>query len=95
MAREQAQPPGARKVKSTNGLPAFTLADRALAFPDAPVEPGRAMKELRAIVAALGHATAYPAVLATLVKVEGSSYRRPGARLLCPDRKSTRLNFSH
>jgi xanthine/CO dehydrogenase XdhC/CoxF family maturation factor len=40
------------------------------------------MKELPAIVAALHDATAMPAVLATLVSVEGSSYRRPGARLL-------------
>jgi xanthine/CO dehydrogenase XdhC/CoxF family maturation factor len=40
------------------------------------------MKELPAIVAALLAPDAQPAVLATLVKVEGSSYRRPGARLL-------------
>ncbi len=40
------------------------------------------MKELRAIVDALALDPAGPAVLATLVAVEGSSYRRPGARLL-------------
>jgi xanthine dehydrogenase accessory factor len=42
------------------------------------------MKELPAIVAALLAADAHtsPAVLATLVAVQGSSYRRPGARLL-------------
>lgn len=40
------------------------------------------MKELPAIVAALQSPGAAPAVLATLVSVEGSSYRRPGARLL-------------
>ena len=40
------------------------------------------MKELPAIVAALLSPGASPAVLATLVKAEGSSYRRPGARLL-------------
>lgn len=40
------------------------------------------MKELQAIVRALLAPAAPPAVLATLVSVEGSSYRRPGARLL-------------
>lgn len=40
------------------------------------------MKETRAIVAALLDSDAPSAVLATLVSVEGSSYRRPGARLL-------------
>ena len=40
------------------------------------------MKELPAIVAALLAHGAPPAVLATLVSAEGSSYRRPGARLL-------------
>lgn len=40
------------------------------------------MKDLPAIVAALLAPEAQPAVLATLVAVEGSSYRRPGARLL-------------
>jgi xanthine dehydrogenase accessory factor len=40
------------------------------------------MKELPAIVATLVAADAPPSVLATLVTVEGSSYRRPGARLL-------------
>jgi xanthine dehydrogenase accessory factor len=39
------------------------------------------MKELSAIIHRLA-ATHAPAVLATLVQVEGSSYRRPGARLL-------------
>lgn len=40
------------------------------------------MKDLPAIVAALLAPDAQPAVLATLVGVAGSSYRRPGARLL-------------
>lgn len=40
------------------------------------------MAELPPIVAALLAPDARPAVLATLVRVEGSSYRRPGARLL-------------
>lgn len=40
------------------------------------------MPELAAIADALGEASNLPAVLATLVGVEGSSYRRPGARLL-------------
>lgn len=40
------------------------------------------MPELAAIATALGEAGLLPAVLATLVRVEGSSYRRPGARLL-------------
>lgn len=40
------------------------------------------MKELRAIVAHLNARPEAPAVLATLVSVAGSSYRRPGARLL-------------
>jgi xanthine/CO dehydrogenase XdhC/CoxF family maturation factor len=40
------------------------------------------MKDLPAIVAALVAADAETAVLATLVSVQGSSYRRPGARLL-------------
>lgn len=40
------------------------------------------MKELENIVRALLAPGAGPAVLATLVSVEGSSYRRPGARLL-------------
>lgn len=45
------------------------------------------MKELPAIVASLLGPDAQPGVLATLVSVEGSSYRRPGARLLVrPDR---------
>jgi xanthine dehydrogenase accessory factor len=45
------------------------------------------VKELRAILQALRHDSS-PAVLATLVKVEGSSYRRSGARLLWrPDGK--------
>jgi xanthine/CO dehydrogenase XdhC/CoxF family maturation factor len=39
------------------------------------------MKELLAIVDRLNRAAA-PSVLATLVAVEGSSYRRPGARML-------------
>lgn len=42
------------------------------------------MKEIHAVAAALCETRACPAVLATLVSVEGSSYRRPGARLLCP-----------
>lgn len=40
------------------------------------------MPELSRILAALAHAPGEPAALATLVRVEGSSYRRPGARLL-------------
>ena len=40
------------------------------------------MKELSAIVTALLAPNGRPAVLSTLVSVEGSSYRRPGARLL-------------
>jgi xanthine dehydrogenase accessory factor len=40
------------------------------------------MKELQAIVRALTATPAREAVLATLATVEGSSYRRPGARLL-------------
>lgn len=40
------------------------------------------MKELPAIVAALVRADTQSSVLATLVSAEGSSYRRPGARLL-------------
>ncbi len=40
------------------------------------------MKELQAIVAALCRDDCGPSVLATLVTAEGSSYRRPGARLL-------------
>jgi xanthine dehydrogenase accessory factor len=81
---EEGQPLQVRKVNSMNGAPASPRSGPALAFPGAGAEPRRAMKELRAIVAALGQPTAYPAVLATLVRVEGSSYRRPGARLLCP-----------
>lgn len=38
--------------------------------------------EIDAIIAALNKAPEQPAALATLVAVEGSSYRRPGARLL-------------
>ncbi|PTX91504.1 XdhC/CoxI family protein [Opitutus sp. ER46] len=40
------------------------------------------MKEIQAIVGALIRGRAQPAALATLVSVTGSSYRRPGARLL-------------
>lgn len=40
------------------------------------------MLELARIFSALAHAPGEPAALATLVRVEGSSYRRPGARLL-------------
>jgi xanthine dehydrogenase accessory factor len=40
------------------------------------------MKELLQILAALNAVPSDGAVLATLVKVEGSSYRRPGARML-------------
>ena len=40
------------------------------------------MKELLSIAEAIHGSPAGPAALATLVKVEGSSYRRPGARLL-------------
>lgn len=48
------------------------------------------MKELQAIVAALSADDAPPHVMATLVSVEGSSYRRPGARLIvAPDGRRT------
>lgn len=40
------------------------------------------MKELRQIMGVLGRGPAEAFALATLVSVEGSSYRRPGARLL-------------
>jgi len=40
------------------------------------------MQEIARILAALAAAPGQPAALATLVRVEGSSYRRPGARLL-------------
>src|SRR5688572_563590 len=40
------------------------------------------MPEISRILAALDSAAGQPAALATLVRVEGSSYRRPGARLL-------------
>jgi xanthine dehydrogenase accessory factor len=40
------------------------------------------MKELQQILAVLKSVSANDAILATLVHVEGSSYRRPGARLL-------------
>jgi xanthine/CO dehydrogenase XdhC/CoxF family maturation factor len=40
------------------------------------------MKELCSILAALERPAARPAALATLCRVHGSSYRRPGARLL-------------
>jgi xanthine/CO dehydrogenase XdhC/CoxF family maturation factor len=40
------------------------------------------MKELCSILAALGRPAAGPAALATLCAVRGSSYRRPGARML-------------
>lgn len=40
------------------------------------------MTEILRILAALDAAAGQPAALATLVQVEGSSYRRPGARLL-------------
>jgi xanthine/CO dehydrogenase XdhC/CoxF family maturation factor len=40
------------------------------------------MSELSRILAELAARTGHPAALATLVQVEGSSYRRPGARLL-------------
>ena len=40
------------------------------------------MSEIEKILAALAEAPPAPAALATLVRVTGSSYRRPGARLL-------------
>src|SRR5688572_1529773 len=43
---------------------------------------GCPMKELRSILARLRAPGAAPAALATLCRVRGSSYRRPGARLL-------------
>lgn len=48
------------------------------------------MKELQAIVRELVSAPAEPSVLATLVSVEGSSYRRPGARLLLKGKELAR-----
>lgn len=42
----------------------------------------RTVKELTSILDQLAQPATYPAVLATLVSVAGSSYRRPGARLL-------------
>lgn len=48
------------------------------------------MKELQAIVATLTADRTGPHVMATLVSVEGSSYRRPGARLIVdPDGRRT------
>jgi xanthine dehydrogenase accessory factor len=41
-----------------------------------------AVRELQTIMDILGRSGDAPAALATLVRVEGSSYRRPGARLL-------------
>jgi xanthine dehydrogenase accessory factor len=49
------------------------------------------MKELQAIVRALVAGRAEASVLATLVAVEGSSYRRPGARLLLTETGLTRI----
>ena len=40
------------------------------------------MPEIARILTALDSAAGQPAALATLVKIDGSSYRRPGARLL-------------
>jgi xanthine/CO dehydrogenase XdhC/CoxF family maturation factor len=40
------------------------------------------MPEIARILAALNSTAGHPVALATLVQVEGSSYRRPGARLL-------------
>ena len=40
------------------------------------------MPELTSILQALAQTRSTPAALATLVAVKGSSYRRPGARLL-------------
>lgn len=48
------------------------------------------MNEFNIIVRRLRESRAYPAVLATLVRVEGSSYRRTGARLLL-DRADARI----
>jgi len=58
------------------------LGARALALePEAPKIPN-AMKDTQAIIRQLTQAGGFPGgVLATLVAVEGSSYRRPGARL--------------
>jgi xanthine dehydrogenase accessory factor len=53
----------------------------ALANP-APARPFDAVKELQAILHALLASGANESVLATLATVEGSSYRRPGARML-------------
>src|SRR5688500_16420557 len=53
-----------------------------------------AMKELTEIVAALLDPAAEPGVLATLVSVDGSSYRRPGARLLVRSHHSRLVSIS-
>lgn len=61
---------------SKSSLPAQSLAaSRKLASV-------RTVDEFSAILARLVDPTAYPAALATLVEVSGSSYRRAGARLL-------------
>ena len=64
-----------------DGLRSCLGTSRMLAKP-APVLPLHYMKELQAIVRALLAPGAGDSVLATLATVEGSSYRRPGARLL-------------
>jgi xanthine/CO dehydrogenase XdhC/CoxF family maturation factor len=46
------------------------------------INPLSVVPEISRILSALEQAAGQPAALATLVQVEGSSYRRPGARLL-------------
>lgn len=64
--------------------PREAALDRFVRPPKHPRDAARpaAMKEIQAIIAALTSGPSEPAALATLVSVEGSSYRRPGARLL-------------
>lgn len=46
------------------------------------------MREIESVLAALRHSPGVTSALATLVRIEGSSYRRPGARMLIiPDRE--------
>jgi xanthine dehydrogenase accessory factor len=67
-------PTGARLAAAPDGSCACVYARTRLAE--------KVMKELQAIVRMLTGTSIADAVLATLVTVEGSSYRRPGARIL-------------
>jgi len=65
----------------------LSLQQRALIFPlnRSQHDPGR-VKDIYDIIAELKNRSGQSLGLATLVQAEGSSYRRPGARLLiCPD----------